>query len=178
LTRLILWEKYEKEYQHFVKNYYPKANSSILVQSFSQEHVSFWINVSIFFGYIPRSGTAWSYCNYIFSFLKNLYTVFHSGFTSLCSHQQCTSITSSVHPHPHWSSAAFLKTFWQVWGDILLHFWFTFPWWLMMLSIFSCACWLTACLFWKNVCLDLLPIFLNPFFSHNDFCEVFIYFGY
>ena len=29
-----------------------------------------------------------------------------------------------------------------------------------MLSIFSCACWSSLCLFWKNVYLGLLPIFL------------------
>ena len=28
-------------------------------------------------------------------------------------------------------------TFWQVWGDISLWFWFAFPWWLVMTSIFS-----------------------------------------
>ena len=30
--------------------------------------------------------------------------------------------------------------FWQVWGDISLCFWFAFPWWWVMLSIFSCTC--------------------------------------
>ena len=28
-----------------------------------------------------------------------------------------------------------------------------------MLSIFSCAFWLSVCLLWRNVCLDLLPVF-------------------
>ena len=28
-----------------------------------------------------------------------------------------------------------------------------------MLSIFSCACWPTVCLLWRNVCLGLLPSF-------------------
>lgn len=37
----------------------------------------------------------------------------------------------------------------------LIAFWFTFPWWLMILRIFSCSC----CLLWKNVYLGLLPIF-------------------
>ena len=47
--------------------------------------------------------------------------------------------------------------FWQVWGDISLWFWFAFPWWLVMLSTFSCICWLFVYL-WKNVSVPR-PIF-------------------
>ena len=49
--------------------------------------------------------------------------------------------------------------FWQMWDSISLWFSFAFPWWSVVLSIFSCVQWLFVCLQRKKVYPHYLLIF-------------------
>ena len=95
-------------------------------------------NDFISLGYMPRSGTAGHMVILFFILLGTsiLFSIVDEHF-----HQQCTRVPLSPHTYQYLLFFTFLITaILAVWAGISSWLWFTFPWWLVMFSNFSCTC--------------------------------------
>ena len=94
----------------------------------------------------------------LFSFRK-LYTVLYGGYTNLVSHQQCRGVSVSPHPLQDLLFVHFVMIVILI--SVRWHFFIVLIciYLIVMFSIFSCACWPSLCLLWRNVYLGLPSIF-------------------
>ena len=103
--------------------------------------------------------------------MRNLHAVFHSGCTSLHSHQQCMWSPFPSHPQGHLFLVFSILAIWQVWYDILLQVWFVFPFMMSDVEhLFMCQP--SGCLLWRNICSCLLPFELDCLFFFVCVCWV------
>ena len=76
-------------------------------------------------------------------------------------HHFVLSLATPLH-HRHMACSSLFYTLYPSWlmgSGISLWFWFTFPWWLVTLNIFSCNYWPFVYLLWGNVHSSPLPLF-------------------
>ena len=126
-------------------------------------YVSFPVSISLFFGYVPRSGITRSYGQGYIYFCEEPPYFFHSGCIGLHFHRQYTRVSFSPYPHQHLLYMFILMIAiligvrkYLVMVSICIS---------LMISNFWVS-WPAECLLWKNVYLGLLPIFQNELPVH------------
>ena len=142
-------------------------------------HISFWISVFVFFRKHPEVELL--DCVVLFLIFWGTSTLFHSAAPIyIPTNRNCLEGSPFSPSLPRIVICCLFDDSHSDRCEVILWFWFAFLWWLVMLSIFSCVCRPSVCLFWKNVYSDPLLFFNMVVFLFVCFFDVefFVYFGY
>ena len=125
---------------------------------------------------MPGNGNAGSYGGSVFSFRRNPYVILHMAAPTY-SHQQCRRVLFSPQPLQHLLFADFFNDGHSDWCEVIRHCSFDLRLSSSDLIIFSCACWPSVCLLWRNGLFGSPVLFLFGFFVFLLLsCILFVYF--